>query len=325
MTEVIVLGGYGRLGSLCVRELLETTSAQVVVAGRNAQRAESVALSFGERASGAYLDARDPRTFSDQIENASLVLCCSMGEPLAALDAALNGRTPFLCLTTFWLDRRAQRTIAERAWQASLPVVLYAGAVPGLPGVLAEQLVRQFESLDEIRLASTGPWSETTSARSDLDTLRASWRPELDHGSRRGRSPWEFPKPIGRRFVRLSQSLDLEGFREVHLVRHLTYLEIDERRLARGADRLLQREQTSALSLTAEAFRSAEEAEPAARITIGAPDAASLAAVAAGVLARAILAERVPAGLLSPRDALNPGLQLDALEKRGVRLVRDPA
>jgi hypothetical protein len=40
------------------------------------------------------------------------------------------------------------------------------------------------------------------------------------------------------------------------------------------------------------------------------------------VLARAILAERVPAGLQSPRDAMNPGLQLDALAKRGLRVVR---
>ncbi len=322
MSEVIVLGGYGRVGNLCVRELLETTKARVVVAGRNVQRAQSVALSFGERASGAYLDARDPRTFADQIENASLIVCCSAGEPLAALDAAVNARTPFLCLTPLWLDRRALQTIAERAWQVSLPIVLNAGAVPGLPGVLAEQFVRQFESLDEIRLASTGPWSETASARSDLETLRSLWKPELDHGSRRGRSPWEFPKPIGRRFVRLAQSLDLEGFRETHLVRHLTYLEIDDRLLARGADRLLQRDRSSGFCLTAEAFSGPDEAEPAASITIGAADAAVAAAVTAGVLARAILTERVPAGLQSPRDAMNPGLQLDALAKRGLRVIR---
>ena len=124
MTEVIVLGGYGRVGSLCVRELLETTSARVVVAGRNAQRAESVALGFGERASGAYIDARDPRTFADQLESADLVVCCSGGEPIAALDAALETRTPFLCLSSFWLDPRATRNIAERAWQAQAPMSL---------------------------------------------------------------------------------------------------------------------------------------------------------------------------------------------------------
>ena len=322
MTEVIVLGGYGRVGSLCVRELLETTSARVVVAGRNAQRAESVALGFGERASGAYIDVRDPRTFVDQLESAALVVCCSGGEPIAALDAALKTRTPFLCLSSFWLDPSATRKIAERAWQAQAPVVLNAGAVPGLPGVLAEQLVRQFESLDEIRLASSGPWAETASARSDLETLRAVFKPELDHGSRRGRSPWEFAQPIGRRFVRLSQSLDLEGFREAHVVRYLTYLEIDDRLLARGADRLLQRQQTRAFSLSAEAFRGPDDTEPAASIAIGAADAAAPAAVAAGVLARAILADRVPAGLQTPRDAMNPGLQLDALAKRGVRVTR---
>ncbi len=318
--DVIVLGGYGRAGSLCVSELVETTRARVVIAGRNAQRAQRAALSLGERATALYLDAADARTLRGQLDDCSLLVACSAGPPLAALEHAIETRTPLICPVPFHLSGRARETLAERAWQANVPVVLCAGASPGVIGVLAEKLVRDFRELDEIRIASTGPWSATRNARADVEALRDQWKPELARSSRRVKSQWDFPGPVGRRFVRLSRSLDLVDFERAHTVERVTYLEVDERMIARGAERLLQRTRRDEFAVVAEAFIRPDTLEPDARVSLLARDAACLAAFVVGALARAILAGRVPSGLLTPREALNPGGLLDTLRKRGAEI-----
>jgi hypothetical protein len=321
--DVIVLGGYGRAGSLCVHELVETTRARVVIAGRNAQRAQRAALSFGERATATYLDAADTRTLGGQLDDCALLVVCSSGPPLAALEQALETRTPLICPVPFYLSARSRESIAERAWQADVPVVLCAGAAPGMIGVLAESLVRKFPDLDEIRVASTGPWSATRSARADVEALRDQWKPDLARSSRRVKSQWDFPAPIGRRFVRLSQSLDLVDFERTHVIERVTCLEVDDRMIARGADRLLQRTRRDEFAVVAEAFTRPDAPDPAARITLLASDAACLAASVVGALARAILAGRVPSGLLTPREALNPGALIDVVRKRGATITGD--
>ena len=44
-------------------------------------------------------------------------------------------RVPFVALCELEPTESALRSIADRAWQAQVPIVLHAGAVPGLPGV----------------------------------------------------------------------------------------------------------------------------------------------------------------------------------------------
>jgi hypothetical protein len=61
-------------------------------------------------------------------------------------------------------------------------------------------------------------------------------------------------------------------------------------------------------------------APPAARLELFAPSALVPAAALASALAAAILDGRVPAGLSTPREALNPSVLLAELEKRGARI-----
>ena len=320
MTDVLVVGGYGRVGSACVRELLGTTDVDIVVAGRNAQRAESAVMTLGERAKPLYLDASDARTLSHPLEDAAAIVLACGGAPLAALELALRVRVPVVCLAPLRLDAHAADLLAARAWEAQVALVLAAGAVPGLAGVAAEWLMRRFAELEEIVIACSGPWSASESARRDLAALR---RGAPARGRRlEGLWPrhWQFPAPIGRRLVRTAEAMDLERFAEKHCVDRVTWLERDDRPVARFAERLLRRPAQPGFALTAHAFVRARSARPDATLVFEAPDVPAAAAAACGAMVRAILAGGVPAGVLHPREVLNPAAFLDALSKRGVRV-----
>ena len=129
MGQVLVVGGYGIVGLACVRELAETADVRIVLAGRSVQRAEQAAMAFGENVQGVYANAADPRTLRSLLPGTDALVCCPGSEALAALDAALEGRVPFVGLSPDLLDPSVTANLAERAWTSQVPVVLGAGAV----------------------------------------------------------------------------------------------------------------------------------------------------------------------------------------------------
>jgi hypothetical protein len=320
MRPVVVLGGYGRLGRACVGEILARTRVPVRIAGRNAQRGESLALALGERTSAGYADATDPRVLARTLEGAAAVVACFGGDLLVALQTALELRAPFIGVSPLALEPRSERRVAELAWQAQVPVVLHAGAVPGIPGLLAESLVRRLPAIARLELASTGPFvASETAAR---DQRRARERARLDASRRGGRWPelWKFGEPVGRVAVASASSADLAGFAEKHCVGALRYLEPATGALGRVLSRLLGRRAGAGFAVAARAFTAADARAPAAEVELVAADAIAPAAALVGALAAALLDGRVAAGLSLAREVLSPAAALGELEKRGARV-----
>ena len=317
---VVVLGGYGRVGRLCVQELAARTRAPIRVAGRNVQRAESLALSFGDRASAGYADASEPRVLARVLEGAAAVLACCGGDQVRALQCALELRVPFVGLSPVPLPARSRAHVAELAWKAQVPVVLHPGALPGIPGILAESLVRRVAAMQRLEIASTGPFLETETARRDQAEARAS-EPAR---SRRLPELWRFSEPIGRRALGQAACADLTGFAESHLVGELRYLEPREGAFARAISRVVSRGAGAGFAVAARAFAQADAREPVAEIELLAADALTPAAALAGALTAAVLEGHVPAGLSAPREAIAPAAALGELEKRGVRVRSEP-
>ncbi len=321
MRAIVVLGGYGQLGRLCVHELAARTRAPLIVAGRSLQRAESLALSVGERARGLYANADDPRTLARALEGAGLLVSCCGGNQSGALQVALELRVPFIGLSPVRIEARSRALVAEQAWRAQIPVVLSAGALPGLPGILAELLVRTLPAIHRLRIASTGAFGDTETARRDTRQLPTAAGESAGALRRRIPELWRFSDPIGMRPLVPSSCADLDGFAESHCVESVTYLEPPRGMIGRSIGRLVSRRADSGFALAAAATCDSDPAAAAtASIELYAPNVLIPAAAIATALGVAILEGRVPAGLSTPREILHPALALGELEKRGVRV-----
>ncbi len=316
MRDVIVLGGYGRVGSACVEELIATTNCRVVIAGPSVQRAERAALAHGARACGAYANAADPRALDDVLAGAAAIVACTSTPPLAALERALATRVPFVSVTRMGLAQDRLRRLCERAWEAQTPIVVHAGAVPGLPGIAADALLRDFERVRALRIASTGIGAPSPQRSFDALARRnfrelAGWRP-----------PQHFRFPGGVRLVAPQSSLDLVGFAQSHCVDSVRYYEPDRGPIGAAAAALFGWRTPESFTLVAEAYVEGRGEEPAGRVVVRASSPERAAAATAGVLVRGILAGSVPAGVLRPHEAVSPAVALEALDKRGVRVLR---
>jgi hypothetical protein len=309
-----------------VRELEETTQLDLIVAGRSIQRAEQVAAACGDRAEAAYVNAADRRTLLRLTPGASAVVACCGGDWIAALEVSLEARVPFIGVGALRLEPRSWRLLADRAWQSQVPVILQAGAIPGLPGILAEYAVRRHGHIHALRVASSGPWQGSNTARRDVAAERGAADPITEYvagrhvRARQRVTRCELPGPMGTLAMVPARSLDLERFAETHCVDNMVYLEPRPGPLQRALERLLGVAPTHGFSLAADVFATAGQQAPSERILLEADDVPAASAAVVGALVRATLAGGVVKGLSTPREALNPAAALGAIEKRGVRV-----
>lgn len=336
--RVLVLGGYGALGGAVVAELLRSTPAKVAIGGRNEQRARRVALALGPRADGVYADADDPRTLAEALEGASLAISCASGLPRAVLERAAALGVPLIDTAPLTLERGARLALGELAWESQVPLIVHAGAVPGLAGIAAEFLVRRCGVSDSMRIATTGPWRGTPSARADLAEVERARKAESPRLSReRGATIEIFPPPLGRLRVRVRRALELDGFEASHTVERITYREADAGALgrwfrARG---------------TRVGWRGGEPSPPArfphpspgdpfgliarlrtrdfeCELSLHAPSVLTAAAAVAAALGSAVLRGEVPAGLSQAHEVRHPGRLLGELRAAGLTVsLRD--
>lgn len=322
----MVIGGYGRLGSHCVTELLETTAESIVIAGRSGQRAARVAMARGTRTRGEYLNVGDLRTLHPVLPSVSVVVLCGGSHCLSLLNLALQVRVPVVTSFDPPLDPRARKVLAERAWTEQIPVVLCAGAVPGLIGVVAESLVRRLPEISSLTLASTGPFGKTDRASDDLFDVRPESRPPCEYRGGQWLRPsrWRprvrlsLEGALGTRSLQVARAPDLEGFPEANCVDQIRYLEPARSLVDRALDWTLGPPPLAPFQLEGVAH-SLDGRRASA--SLSAPDPLVAAAVSIAVIVRAILADQVSPGLSLAREAINPAAHLAALEKGGVRVI----
>ena len=76
--RILVAGGYGVFGRLLAAELLETTDARLVLAGRNRRQAERAAAELGsERTEAIELDLRDVESVARAAEGCFAIACAA--------------------------------------------------------------------------------------------------------------------------------------------------------------------------------------------------------------------------------------------------------
>jgi hypothetical protein len=266
------------------------------------------------------VDARDSRVLARVLEGAAAVVDCSGGDSLVALRCALELRVPFVGLSPIPLEARSRKQLAEQAWLAQIPMLLHAGALPGIPGLLAESLVRRVPRIRRLCIASTGPFIGSETARRDQETQRLRQAGAAPRRARLLPELWRFSDPVGRRAVASAACADLEGFAEMHCVEELEYLEPREGALGRAIARVVSRAAGAGFAVAARAFTEARAADPAVEIEVSAGDSLTPAAALAGALTAAVIEGRAAAGLSFAREALSPAAALGDLEKRGARV-----
>lgn len=152
MSQVVVLGGCGAVGSVAVKTLAASESvSSVVIADANIIKARQMVEELGaKKVSAVEFDANDPQSISQAIQGCAVVLNCVgpfYKTVKTILTAVIEQRIPYVdvCddvdVTTELLEQD------EQAKQAGITCLIGMGSSPGATNLLAKLAAETF--LDE--------------------------------------------------------------------------------------------------------------------------------------------------------------------------------
>jgi len=160
-TKLLILGGYGSTGRPLAELLLQETSAELILAGRNEQKAQALAAEFnekfeGQRVIGERVDAADPKSIRQAFAGIDMVVVASSTANYteqvakAALDAGVDYFDVLFAAHKF----ETLQAMAPKIEEAGLCFITDGGFHPGLPAAVIRYIAPRFDRLDSARVGS---------------------------------------------------------------------------------------------------------------------------------------------------------------------------
>ncbi len=154
MTKILILGGYGATGKVLAWYLLKWTAVEVVLAGRNPDKAKDLVdqlnAEFGaRRAAVMRVDAAQPGMLESALAGIDLLVVASPTTSSAALviDAALKAKVDYLDIQLSAEKLAYLQSRSEAIRQSGCCFITEAGFHPGLPAAMVRHAAGKLESL----------------------------------------------------------------------------------------------------------------------------------------------------------------------------------
>jgi saccharopine dehydrogenase-like NADP-dependent oxidoreductase len=157
---ILVLGGYGGTGKVFCRYLLRGTRFNVIIAGRDRQKAEEWAGTLksefsAERISARHVDASDRNSLCEAFKNIDFVLVAATTTQHAKqiAEAALEAHIDYLDIYYQQDVYPVLETMKERIKESGQCFITQAGFHPGLPSALIRKGAAYFDVYDSAKIA----------------------------------------------------------------------------------------------------------------------------------------------------------------------------
>jgi lysine 6-dehydrogenase len=158
--KYVVIGGAGAMGSITVRDLVETAPPEdeIIIADYDLEKAGNLANLFTRKGVKAVkVDVNDTDQTIRQLAGASVIINCVQYQfNLALMEIALALEAHYVDLGGLFHMTRRQMELHKRFKEAKKVALIGMGAAPGITNILARSAADELDTVKEIhiRLAS---------------------------------------------------------------------------------------------------------------------------------------------------------------------------
>lgn len=157
--SVLILGGYGIIGSMIARFLIEKSDVHVIVAGRRYTQAQKKADEFGEQVTACEIIVSTEQDYDAALQDVDIVVVC--------FDLP-DDRFPRACLERGidYVDISAESQVLSRigaldnlAREHNATALISVGLMPGISNLMAKRGVEQLgevQRIDNVALLGLG-------------------------------------------------------------------------------------------------------------------------------------------------------------------------
>lgn len=213
MKTYCVLGGYGEMGKVIVRDLFETTRDIIIVAGHDIKKARFFANSFkNPRVKAHAVDVANLPALAKFLKKKSVCInSTNYYFNLHVMRACLKAKTPYLDLGGLYHMTKKQLKLHSLFKKNRLTAVVGCGATPGITNIAALYGAKFFDRIGDIHVKFAGadftnykmPFVLPYSAQTLIDefSMKAA---VLENGRIKMKPAMSdekiefFPKPVGK-------------------------------------------------------------------------------------------------------------------------------
>lgn len=207
--DILIVGGYGVVGRVIATRLAETFPGQVIVAGRNLEKAEALAQESGGKIRPLQLNLNTAYENPEILDGVAVVVMCLDVPDMRFVQQILQRGIHYVDITAEDEIMRQIEALADMARKGGSTAVLSVGLSPGLTNLLAKYAQMQFDSVHQVDIHILLGLSDahgSAATRWTVQNLNANYT-ILVNGSPRQvgsfveRKPVDFPEALGKREV----------------------------------------------------------------------------------------------------------------------------
>ncbi len=151
--RIVVIGGYGEMGSVITTDLSETArETEIVVTGRDEERAKKFAASFKKKhITGAGADVTNKKDMAKVLDGADVVInATNYYNNVNVMEMALSARANYVDLGGLYRTTLKQLKLHGKFYKKNLVAVIGCGSTPGITNIMAHWGSHRLDSIDSI-------------------------------------------------------------------------------------------------------------------------------------------------------------------------------
>jgi len=175
--NILIVGGYGKVGSIISRHLAELYPKKIIVAGRSFEKAKTLSETLDHNVIPYHLDI-DSQTDNAVLENTKLVVMCIDQKDTKFVELCIETGVHYIDITAnqHFIDQ--VELLDEKAKSNNVIVALSIGLAPGITNLLAQHCANQISETTVIDIfILLGIWEKHGDAayRWTFDNIHSSY------------------------------------------------------------------------------------------------------------------------------------------------------
>ncbi len=136
--KILIIGGYGNVGRIIATELGKQFPGQVIVAGRNYQKAKEFSLELGQQIIPMVLDISRISANDGLLNDVGIVMMCLDQENIEFVRQCIRRGIHYIDISASYSILSKIEALNEEAKEAGATAVLSVGLAPGLTNLLTK-------------------------------------------------------------------------------------------------------------------------------------------------------------------------------------------
>jgi saccharopine dehydrogenase-like NADP-dependent oxidoreductase len=147
--KILIVGGYGVVGSFIAECLMKMYPHQVIIAGRSFSKAQAKAEEFQNKVIPQQLDINNLKDFS-VLNEVELVIMCLDQQNTDFVEYCISKGISYIDISADYQNLQKIEKLHCLAEQNNSTVVLSVGLAPGITNLLAQYVVSQMQNVESI-------------------------------------------------------------------------------------------------------------------------------------------------------------------------------